>query len=72
MNSQQCHSKKVDDLVVKLPKDVRDLREEVFHAINCGKKLVGWNGNDELTIDGGVCSQYKYLKACKVHFVPRG
>ena len=52
MNSHQCTSKKVEDLVSKLPKDVRDLEEEVLHAINCGKKLVGWNGNEELTIDG--------------------
>ena len=65
MNSHHCNSKKVDELVVKLPKDVRDMGEEVLHAINCGKKLVGWNANEELTIDGVTVPNTNILKLVK-------
>ena len=70
MNSYQCNSKKVEDLVSKLPKDVRDLGEEVLHAINCGKKLVGWNGNEELTIDGVSVPNTNILKLVKYILYP--
>ncbi len=65
MNSHHCNSNKVDELVVKLPKDVRDMGEEVLHAINCGKKLVGWNANEELTIDGATVPNTNILKLVK-------
>ena len=70
MSTHHCNSKKVEDLVSKLPEDVRDLGEEVLHAINCGKKLVGWNGNEELTIDGASVPNTNILKLVKYILYP--
>ena len=70
MSIHHCNSKKVENLAVKLPKDVRDTGEEVLHAINCGKKLVGWNGNEELTIDGTSVPNTNILKLVKYILYP--
>ena len=40
------------DLLQRLPREVREIGEEVLHAISCGKKLMGWNDRLQLTIDG--------------------
>ena len=45
------HSCNVNSLLMQLPKDVRGIREEVLHAIACGKKLVSWNDKLQLVID---------------------
>ena len=70
MNSHYCQSKAVDDLLSKLPKDVRDMGEEVLHAINCGKKVFGWNANEELTIDGKAVPNTNIVKLVKYILYP--
>ena len=66
------HTCNVHKLLVQLPKDERGIGEEVLHAISCGKKLLSWNGKQQLVIDGRAIPNTNIIELVQYVLYPEG